>query len=119
MSAPTCHGCGACCAAYRVDFHRAEVDSAPGGTVPAALVVPLTASLVRLRGTDESPPRCVALVGEIGVSAACSIYALRPGPCREFGELAPLGIADDACQRARRRHGLPPLAAGGAAGSSA
>ncbi|WP_153116346.1 YkgJ family cysteine cluster protein [Rhodocyclus tenuis] len=109
MSAPGCLGCGACCAAYRVDFHRAELDSAPDGFVPAVLTLPLTRSLVRMRGTDEAPPRCVALQGEIGVDARCGIYAQRPGPCREFGELAPLGIADDACDRARRRHGLETL----------
>ena len=81
--------------------------------MPDALTLPLTATLVRMRGTDDAPPRCVALAGEIGIAVSCSIYAERPGPCRDFAPYAPLGIGDDACDRARRRHGLSPLALNG------
>ena len=101
-----CLGCGACCAAFRVDFHPAEL---AGGAfawdegVPVSLSMPVTPAIVRLRGTDDSPPRCVALSGEIGVLVACSLYAGRPSPCREFEAGSP------ACQRARRLHGLPAL----------
>lgn len=101
-----CQSCGACCAAFRVDFHPAELVGgafAWGDGVPAALTVPVTAQLVRMCGTDFGPPRCVALIGEIGVAVACEIYAARPSPCREFD------TAHDACARARRRHGLPVL----------
>ena len=77
---------------------------------PVKVTVPLTATLVRMRGTDEAPPRCIALEGEVGKSVACTIYEQRPGPCRDFAPYASLGIGDDACDRARRRHGLPPLA---------
>jgi len=107
-----CLSCGACCAAFRVDFHRVDLASDGSGGVPVELAVPLTATLVRMRGTDEAPPRCVALEGAVGQSVRCSIYARRPGPCRDFAPYAPLGIGDDACDRARRRYGLPPLAAG-------
>jgi Fe-S-cluster containining protein len=107
-----CLSCGACCAAFRVDFHCADLASAPGGCVPVALTLPLTATLVRMRGTDEAPPRCVALEGKVGQSVCCTIYEQRPGPCRDFAPYAPLGIGDEACDRARRRYGLPPLAAG-------
>lgn len=106
MSNP-CVGCGACCAAFRVDFHPAEL---AGGAfaweagVPPEMTVPVTARLVRMAGTDASPPRCVALLGEVGVAVACRIYAARPSPCREFD------IEHAACARARKRHGLPPLA---------
>jgi Fe-S-cluster containining protein len=113
MSQPACLSCGACCAAFRVDFHCADLASSPGGCVPDALTLPLTATLVRMRGTDDAPPRCVALAGEIGIAVSCSIYAERPGPCRDFAPYAPLGIGDDACDRARRRHGLSPLALNG------
>ena len=109
MSERDCLACGACCAAFRVDFHRPELATAAKAGVPPALAVPLTGSLYRMRGTDEAPPRCVALRGEVGEGAGCSIYADRPGPCRDFAPYAPLGIGDDACDRARRRHGLPPL----------
>jgi Fe-S-cluster containining protein len=67
------------------------------------MTVPVTKQLVRMAGTDASPPRCVALEGEVGGCVACTIYAARPSPCREFE------AAHDACQRARARHSLPPL----------
>ncbi|WP_374428583.1 YkgJ family cysteine cluster protein [Ideonella dechloratans] len=103
-----CVRCGACCASFRVDFAREELMSA-GGCVPDGLAVPLTEHLCRMRGTDHAQPRCAALSGQVGVNARCGIYEWRPGPCREFGMLAPLGRSDDACSRARQRHGLPPL----------
>lgn len=108
-----CLNCGACCAAFRVDFDIAELS---GGRMPwgqgvrREMTVPVAGSLVRMRGTDGLPPRCVALAGTIGEAVSCAIYAERPGPCREFSPLAEFGIGDDACRRARRMHGLPPLA---------
>ena len=109
--ATPCTSCGACCAAFRVDFHPAEVaggDFAWEGGVPAALTVALNARLVRMRGTDASPPRCVALQGEVGQAVRCAIYAQRPGPCREFAAHGGMG-GNPACTAARRQHGLPPL----------
>lgn len=112
MGVDHCTRCGACCAAFRVDFHRSELALAGAGVdagVPAALALPLTASLMRMRGTDDGPPRCVALEGEIGVAVRCTIYAGRPSPCRDFAPYAALGVGEEACDRARRRHGLEPL----------
>ncbi|MBQ0960746.1 YkgJ family cysteine cluster protein [Ideonella sp. 4Y11] len=103
-----CVRCGACCAAFRVDFSVEELDSR-FGRVPDGLTVELTDSTCRMRGTDHAQPRCAALVGTVGVKAHCGIYEWRPSPCREFGLLAPLGRGDEACSRARARHGLPPL----------
>lgn len=110
MSDFACLSCGACCAAFRVDFHCADLATADSDGVPREMTVPLTATLVRMRGTDEAPPRCIALEGEVGKAVSCTIYERRPGPCRDFAPYAPIGIGDDACDRARRRHGLPPLA---------
>lgn len=104
-----CTRCGACCAAFRVDFHHSELASRTSGGVPDALAVPVTATLRRMRGSDAAPPRCAALAGEIGVGVTCTIYSSRPSPCREFAPYAALGIGDDACARARIRHGLTPL----------
>ena len=104
-----CLRCGACCASYRVDFAREELSS-EGGCVPDGLAIDVNDSTCRLRGTDHAPPRCAALVGTVGSEARCGIHEWRPAPCREFGALAPLGRGDDACDRARARHGLPPLA---------
>jgi Fe-S-cluster containining protein len=103
-----CTQCGACCASFRVDFAREELQS-EGGCVPDGLAVELNASLCRMRGSDHARPRCAALVGTVGVQASCGIYEWRPSPCREFGLRAPMGIGDEACARARQRHGLMPL----------
>lgn len=97
-----CTACGACCCAYRVDFHPAELSGgafAWGKGVPAEMTLALTANLVRMKGSD-SPGRCIALDGEPGRSVSCSLYPERPGPCRELEE------GSDACLRARRRMGL-------------
>lgn len=80
-----------------------------GGSVPDGLAVDLTSTLVRMRGTDHTPPRCAALTGKVGEKAGCGIYEWRPSPCREFGLRAPTGIGDEACARARARYGLPAL----------
>lgn len=101
-----CTACGACCAAFRVDFHPSELAGgayAWSAGVPPAMTVPVTAQVVRMRGSDASPPRCVALSGGIGGAVACTIYAARPSPCREFD------THHEACAKARSRHGLPPL----------
>lgn len=113
MTQPTdnpCLRCGACCSSFRVDFAREEWagSGAPGG-VPEGLAEPITESLCRLRGTDHQPPRCAALVGRVGESVRCGIHEWRPSPCREFGARAPMGVGDDTCALARRRHGLAPL----------
>jgi Fe-S-cluster containining protein len=102
-----CQSCGACCASFRVDFHPAEL---AGGAfawadgVAPELTLPVTANIVRMAGTDLAAPRCVALNGEIGQVVACRIYDCRPSPCREFD------TSHAACNRARQRHGLSPLA---------
>jgi Fe-S-cluster containining protein len=44
--------------------------------------------------------RCAALVGEVGVSTACAVYAVRPDVCKACLP------GDDACQTARRRFNL-------------
>ncbi|HET8698328.1 MAG TPA: YkgJ family cysteine cluster protein, partial [Gammaproteobacteria bacterium] len=79
-----CLGCGACCAYYRVSFHWGETEPALGGATPAALTAKLTPHHAVMRGTEYWPRRCVALVGEVGRSVSCGIYAERPSPCREL-----------------------------------
>lgn len=108
MDDNACTRCGACCASFRVDFAREELDT-NGGTVPECLAVELNDFTCRMRGTDHASPRCAALVGTVGVRAHCGIHEWRPSPCREFGLRAPMGMGDEACTRARARHGLPPL----------
>jgi len=103
-----CVSCGACCAHFRVSFYWAEADDA-GGPVPAELTEPLSLLMRNMRGTNDRAPRCVALQGEIGGCVSCSIYEQRPTPCREFAMSGEEGVANDACDRARARYGLPAL----------
>jgi Fe-S-cluster containining protein len=104
-----CLGCGACCAHFRVSFYWSEADSAAGGHTPAELSVKVTPFVTAMRGTERSPPRCAALEGEIGKRVRCTIYPLRPSPCREFGASWTDGPRSEGCDRARAAHGLPPL----------
>jgi Fe-S-cluster containining protein len=97
-----CLACGACCASFRVDFAADELDE-NGGSVPSGLAVEVTGSTCRMRGTDHAAPRCAALTGKVGHKAACGIYEWRPNPCRE------LEPGSNGCEKARARHGLPPL----------
>lgn len=97
-----CTSCGACCCYFRVDFSAYELESA-GGSVPDGLAVEVNGNTARMRGTDHVPIRCAALTGKLGAQVACGIYEWRPSPCREFEE------GSEACNRARSRHGLPPL----------
>ena len=100
-----CLSCGACCAAFRVDFsvHESEDN---GGRVPRGLIDEVNDFTCCMRGTDYARPRCAALTGTVGEKAACGIYEWRPSPCREFA------AGSDACNRVRLRHGLPALESG-------
>lgn len=95
-----CLGCGACCATYRVSFYWAE-----GRHLPEALVEQLNDVMACMAGTNQPAPRCAALEGAVGCGVRCRIYAQRPSPCDE------LQPGEDRCNRARARHGLPPLPA--------
>ena len=97
-----CLRCGACCAAYRVDFSNYEMQDM-GGTVPVGLAVEVNGHTWRMRGTDHVPIRCAALVGKVGEHASCGIYEWRPNPCRE------LEPGSYGCEKARARHGMEPL----------
>lgn len=100
----SCLTCGACCASFRVDFSVHELESM-GGRVPDGLAAEVTSATCRMRGTDHTPARCAALTGKLGGQVACGIYEWRPAPCHELEE------GSDACEKARLRHGLPPLGA--------
>lgn len=99
----TCIRCGACCASFRVSFHWSEAEPGMGGRVPPELVEPAGPLFVCMAGTAAHPVRCAALVGDIGQDVSCAIYDRRSSTCREFGDDL------ERCDRARARHGLPPL----------
>ncbi len=92
-----CQSCGACCA-YSRDWPRfsTETDAAIA-RIPAAFV---DDDLARIRCLGD---RCSALVGEVGVSTSCALYAVRPDVCRACEP------GDDACQMARAKFGLGVL----------
>ncbi len=104
-----CLTCGACCAYYRVSFYWAECDDAPGGAVPAGMTVQLTPFRRMMRGTERTPPRCVALLGEVGDGVRCVIYDKRSTTCREFPFSWGNGAPNDRCDKARAHFGLGPV----------
>lgn len=83
--------------------------------MPPELTEDLPPYRVCMKGTNQPHPRCVALQGEIGVQAVCTVYALRSSPCCEFGLQWKLNQAFFApgelerCNHARAVWGLPPL----------
>lgn len=101
--AEPCQSCGACCRAHY-----------PDGTVKKEWVavdnpIPISDALLAF-GIMGNPVmrmtragRCAALVGRIGKSVSCAVYADRPSPCRNF---TPGG---DRCNLQRERAGLAPL----------
>ena len=89
-----CRVCGACCS-FSPDWPRFSTESdAELDRIPAFLVDD-NHGRMRCEGN-----RCTALIGEVGMSTACSIYALRPQVCRVCLP------GDEACQEARRLFGL-------------
>jgi Fe-S-cluster containining protein len=103
-----CLHCGACCAFYRASFHWTEADDA-GGTVPLEMTEDRDVLRRAMKGTNQAPPRCVALDGDIGIAVACAIYEQRSSTCREFAVAWEGGEANEKCDRARIAWGLPPL----------
>lgn len=104
-----CLRCGACCAHFRVAFHWSETEPFLVGAVPPELTAKLDPHRVAMRGTERGGPRCVALLGAIGETSACAIYARRPSVCHELVPAWERGEPSPQCDRARRAHGLEPL----------
>jgi Fe-S-cluster containining protein len=98
-----CFECGACCYHFRVSFYHGELDSQPGGFVPASLGAPITPFLACMRGTEQGG-RCVALAED----GRCTIYLQRPSTCREFPAYLPDDSANPECNRLRTLYKLPP-----------
>jgi hypothetical protein len=97
-----CQRCGACCAYFRVSFYWAEAWSRG---LPDPLVEKVNPQMACMAGTNRRNPRCLALHGKLGEEVHCSVYELRPEPCRQ------LQPGDEKCLEARRSKGLAPLPA--------
>ena len=92
-----CVGCGACCCYPRVSFYHGELDTQPGGTVPAELTMQLTPFLVFMKGTEAGNGRCIAF----GDDGLCTIYERRSSTCREFLAILPDRSPNPECERLR------------------
>ena len=102
-----CISCGLCCSNFRVSFYHGEVEGMPFGFVPADLVEKLNESRACMKGTSQKNPRCIALNGTLGEQVACTIYAQRPTPCREFEVWEEDGAVNERCHALRKAAGLP------------
>jgi Fe-S-cluster containining protein len=96
-----------------VQFYWREANAGESDhPVPAHLFEELTPQYRCMKGTnDKHHPKCGGLKGRIGVDASCSIYPLRPSPCRDFKASFEDGVRQPRCDEARERHGLKPLTA--------
>jgi Fe-S-cluster containining protein len=108
-----CQSCGACCAFFRVSFYWREAEEAAEGRiapVPQELTDNGTPMFRVMKGTsDKHHVRCVALEGKVGSSVSCSIYTLRPTPCREFSASFEEGEHEPRCDQARMKYNMRPL----------
>ena len=104
-----CLDCGICCIHFRISFYWAEADDATGGFVPVEMTEKLTHTMRCMKGSNQVPRRCTALIGEVGKQVACSIYENRPTPCREFAVYLDDGTPNPKCDELRAGIGLPPL----------
>ena len=89
-----CRACGACCSFSREWPRFSLEDDAVLDRIPRVFVDDRRG---RMRCDGD---RCAALVGDVGRSTSCAVYALRPDVCRACIP------GDDACEMARRRFNL-------------
>jgi len=97
-----CLSCGACCAYYRITLYADEVVA-----IPAEYIERLHSAVSCMKGTNNYPPRCAALRGEVGQQVSCAIYADRPSACREFNEYELDGTPNMRCFKLRGI--MPPV----------
>lgn len=103
-----CIGCGACCRHFRVSFYYGELDTQPGGHVPADMAIQLTPFRACMKGTESGNGRCMALQHD----GLCGIYARRPSVCREFPVFLEDGLMNPDCLRLRALHGIGGMLSG-------
>ena len=104
-----CEACGACCCnsepnrshAFR-DYVEVSADDAlwkhQDRLFDLAVLNPAGETHLKLVGREQ---RCVALAGRVGEKVGCTVYALRPMPCRD------LAAGSVECLERRREKKLP------------
>jgi Fe-S-cluster containining protein len=95
--ASPCQTCGACCC-YSREWPRFTTEADADIARISSEYIDDHLGCMRCNGD-----RCSALVGVVGASTSCAIYAVRPEVCRACEP------GDDACQMARQKFGLPPV----------
>jgi uncharacterized protein len=94
LTSADCRACGACCS-FSHSWPRFTLEEdAEIELIPPAFIAE-DGSGMRCIGD-----RCSALIGRVGVSAACGIYSVRPDVCRACQP------GDDECLMARAHYGL-------------
>jgi uncharacterized protein len=94
LDAIDCRTCGACCS-YSAEWPRLSLESdAHIARIPREFIEEDG------RGMRCTGDRCTALVGVVGETTSCAIYALRPDVCRACLP------GDPECVEARRHFGL-------------
>jgi len=73
------------------------------------MTVKINDRFVAMKGTNRHPPRCMALMGEIGIHAFCAIYERRASVCRSFTPSWQDNVHNPRCDEARCLWSLPPL----------
>jgi len=97
-----CQGCNACCRHFRISFYQGELDTQPGGFVPAELAVQVTPFRACMKGTESGYGSCIALQSD----GRCGIYENRPSVCREYPVFMPDGTMNTECKRLREIYGI-------------
>ncbi len=97
-----CFGCGCCCRHFRVSFYHGELDTQPGGYVPAELTLQVTPFRACMKGTEAGHGQCVAQQPD----GRCGIYDQRPSVCREFPVFMDDGSMNPECLRLREMYGV-------------
>ena len=97
-----CSGCSACCRHFRISFYYGELDTQPGGHVPADMTVQVTPYRACMKGTESGHSRCTALQDD----GLCGIYMQRPSVCREFPVFMVDGSINPDCVRLRALYGI-------------
>lgn len=94
----------------RVSAGRVGVSARASGAASTSTRSSHTSLYRTMKGTGvKHHPKCVALKGQVGELAFCSIYENRPSPCRKFEASYENGVQNKRCDEARRAHGLKPL----------
>lgn len=101
--------CDACCGHDRVAFHWLGSDTAQTDGVPNELTEALDPYRSCMRGTRNTPVRCMALNAVIGQYSRCRIHPQRPSVCRAVNASWEHGQPDPQCDTAGQAHGLPRL----------